>query len=221
MTEITDAVDWITRRWPHLQESRLKGTPRPWRQQTLTPQQRAAADRAAREELDRNGGRALGESPAPVHLDAVDLSQLIIKRTSRIAADVATDLGHQQALTALIRHRPDNPSEALIYTRHWADKSTDEIRQSVLSELLHLRDLMGAHFQEILDGQHLEAYCPWCDRTQMYVRLIGPEATREPVIICQSGQCNPPQDQCGTWYHGNPAWPFHEWAWLADRISTS
>ena len=38
------------------------------------------------------------------------------------------------------------------------------------------------------------------------------------AVVCWNPLCTPPDDQVGTWYRGRPAWPWHEWEWLADRL---
>jgi hypothetical protein len=85
----------------------------------------------------------------------------------------------------------------------------------------------------ILDGQLLDALCPWCDgrtdrhptggaRTLRVHVLHRRDQPDTPVVACEGGHCQPSSadasgDPADRW-HGHPTWPQHEWEWLAARI---
>lgn len=202
-----DDARWITARWEDLAETRLPGTPRPWRQtatpRTTDPEVRARA--------------ALAHAPAPLDLDTLDLMDRIIRTVRQLALAVAAELGHARIQDRIARHRADHPGEYLVYlARHHA--STEErTREHLEARLRSIRDRMTEQFAERSDGQYLRADCPSCRRPGLRIRLIGPEHALQPVIVCEHDGCNPTTGMCGTWWRGHPAWPFHEWEWL-DRI---
>src|SRR5690606_8165485 len=108
---VTADAAWLLETLPLLAETRIKGTPRPWREPNLTPQQRAELDARARAERHRRpptppGLRHLltvdiaptGEHPAPLHIDVLDLLDAITKAALACAVDTATEHGHLAAL---------------------------------------------------------------------------------------------------------------------------
>jgi hypothetical protein len=38
------------------------------------------------------------------------------------------------------------------------------------------------------------------------------------AVVCWNPLCQPDDESCGTRYRGRPAWPWHEWEWLAKRL---
>lgn len=201
---------WIADAWPALHESRLKGTPRRWRQTDLTPEQRAALAVEHQAEKRAAGAPAGADSPAPLHLDVLDLL-VDIDDTSRYGARII------QAHT--LDDPPTNTIGRLNYitvNAHTLDPNDDDTRR-IEQQLRNHRAAITKQWAEVVDGQRLKASCPWCQHHALYFRAIGPELQTEIVIRCESGTCNP-GDDAGVWHQGKPCWPFHEWAWLANRI---
>lgn len=175
---------------PHLREllraSLHKGTPRPQRTAPATPPDvLAARDATAHTERLERAGTALGEHPAPLHVDVLDL------------------LGELDQLP-------------------YEQRAVDDWRRRAAAAL-------GL----ILDGQLLDALCPWCDgRTDRHpvggARTLRVHVMHDahrgdtPVVACEGGHCEPSSadasdDPADRW-HGHPTWPQHEWEWLAARI---
>ena len=202
---------WIADAWPALHESRLKGTPRRWRQTELTPEQRAEIDQRHRTEKAANGAPAGADSPAPLHLDVLDLL-VAIDHTSRYGARII------QAHT--LNDPPTNTIGRLNYittNAHLLDPADQDTRH-IEQQLRNHRAAITNQWAEVVHGQRLKTGCPWCGHHALYFRAIGPEHQNEIVVRCESGGCNPTDTDCGVWYGGKPCWPFHEWSWLANRI---
>lgn len=204
----TDAA-WIADAWPALNESRLKGTPRRWHETELTTQQRAQREAQHRAEKRAAGAPAGADSPAPLHLDVLDLMQDIARTTRH-----TTRLIQAGNLTT----PPTNTNDQLRYIAAHAHTLDDDPHTHHAAQQMHNhRQHINRQWAQVVDGQRLKAGCPWCRQHALYFRSIGPEHSAEMVIRCESGVCNP-QEDAGTWYGGKPCWPFHEWAWLATRI---
>lgn len=87
-----------------------------------------------------------------------------------------------------------------------------------------------------LDGQLLDALCPWCEgRTARHpvggartlrVRIVPDRRDPQqavPVVICEGDNCSP-SDASAAYderWHGHPTWPQHEWEWLAAQIDAA
>lgn len=220
MTTAQDNLDWIHGRWTYLTVARLKGTHRPWREPTLTAEQRAQLDAQARAEKQERGAFVLGESPAPVHLDTLDKLQDIAHKLRRLALAVDLETGIvTPALHAQTDYR--NVPAIIDYLQHQLPHTSEAAQDTARRVTARIRADMAHDFAEVFDGKRLKADCPWCRQPALYIRLIGPEHARSPVIACQSGTCEPPAADCGTWWRGRPAWPAHEWDWLARRLNHS
>lgn len=207
-------INWIIERWPHLEASRLKGTPRPWKQPTLTPEQRNELDRQAHAEKTERGAFVLGESPAPIHIDVLDKMHAYARKLKRLAILVSMELKHNIG----VQRYPHVPS-LLLYIRGHIPKVSNDLFNTIRKVTAEVRAGMAAHFTEVFDGQRLKADCPWCHQPKLFIRLVGPEHNPQPVVVCESGVCEPPSADCGKFYRGQPAWPFYEWEWLSNRIN--
>jgi hypothetical protein len=208
---IDDDIDWITHRWEHLTTSRYLGTPRPWRQQPRhhhTPTARIAL----------LAPPTLTALPDPLHLDIHDLINHILRKTRHLATLTATELHHPPVLAYLQHHRSTDPAEELHYVQRHHHNVTDNTQTANEHTITRIRTRMTEAFAEILDGQTLDADCPWCGKPLLRIRLIGPPTQQQPVVVCEYAGCNPQPAECGKWWRGHPAWPFHEWEWLAARI---
>lgn len=218
MRSAVEDLDWIHTRWSDLHATRIRGTPKPWREPTITPEQRGRLDALARVEKIERGAFTLGESPAPIHLDAFDRAVDLTTTMAKLARAVATELGHHAVLIRAATHRYTDPLSLITYLRnHFADVSFD-VGVEIQEEAARIRGGLSHHFNEPVDGQRLKAECPWCEHTELYVRIIGPEHRPEPVIRCESKVCEPEQDDCGIWHRSMPAWAYLDWAWLAQQI---
>lgn len=220
MTEspINTNLDWIYKRWTDLHATRIRGTPLPWRQPTITPEQRARLDALARIEKQERGAFTLGESPAPIHLDAFDRANDLTRTMAALARLIATELGHQAMLIRAALHKYNDPLLLITYVRNHWEQCGAETGETVEEEAARLRAGLARHFSEVDDGQHLATLCPYCDQDKLFVRKIGRKDNPDAVIRCESGTCEPGEQYCGTWHRNLPAWPMHEWDWLAGQI---
>lgn len=201
---------WIHDAFPALHESRLKGTPRRWRQTDLTPQQLQALDAEHRDQKRAAGAPAGADSQAPLHLDVLVLLTSI-ESTASYAARIIQAGYHVDA--------PRTPMEQLAYIANYAHTldPADQDTQEIHRQLQQHRGATTRKWAEVTDGQRLKAACPWCQGHNLYFRDISPGIQAEVVVRCESGACNP-GDDAGIYHHGNPCWPYTEWAWLANRI---
>jgi hypothetical protein len=205
---IEENAGWIVERWEHLTDSRYIGTPRPWRQ----PQRRRSSSQ------DQPAMFSTTPIPAPLHLDTHDLINEVLRKIRHLAVSTAVECGHDTVLSYLEHHRTEEPSEELDYiVRHFLVTS-EEAQKYTDHTIGRIRARMAEEFAEILDGQSLVGDCPWCHQQELVIRLIGPPGAQQPVVLCENGGCNPPASECGKWYKGQPAWPLHEWEWLAARM---
>jgi hypothetical protein len=233
---------WVVTYWPDLEDSRLHGTPAPWRRPQLTAEQREERDQAAwLERLERTGD-APGDAPAPVRVPVLDtLTDLL--------AD-AVDLADELAAAVGCPELPP-PSSGLADARPYL-----EFAAARLAEVAGDVELGGWAFGRtramvattarslalLFDGQALDVECPWCRgvtaespaggaKTWRVRDLFGGRACRhgQPdrrfcdqcdqliVIVCEN-DCEPPSRSVGTWWHGMPCWPVQEWEWLSVQI---
>lgn len=209
---------WLTTALQPLHDSRLKGTPRPWKQPDLTPEQQARLDAQARQEKAANPAN-IGESPAPLHLDVLDLQQQITRTAQQTAHAIATALQHELHAVHYQRPNKTNPTTTLAYiAEHAQTAGTQTDLTQHANQLRHLRQQTARHFAEIVDGQRLKATCPWCNHDRLKFRLLGNPTAPEIIVRCEAPNCQPPAEDCGTYHKGRPCWPLHEWEWLAGRI---
>lgn len=213
MTTRTDPWTRVAHLWPLLATTRFPGTKRPWRPGDLTPAQRAqreAADHAER----RMAEVFLGASPAPLHLDVLDTLNDLHARLWTTASELGMRLSETSFRSSL-----DDPRRLLEWCRKTARSQPDGIPVDAAAwDMLHIIEhALG----EIWDGQALTADCPWCHNLSIvaepswYVRILP---GRMPAIVCESGICEPSEQDAGTWWRGKPAWPLWEWSWLAQRL---
>lgn len=222
---VIDDLEWVAAYWPDLVEARLPGTARPWRQPHLTPQQRAERDHAAWVERLERTGEAIGEAPAPLDLGVLDTITGILAEAVEFAAAAAAYAGAPQLpppSTAVADARP--------YLRFLAEQIpalpdpeafADHIAPAVSRWVRRIaRTLALVH-----DGQALAVVCPWCRGVTPETPAGGAYTWRvrhlpgdEIAIVCESGSCEPPNRDVGTWWRGMPVWPLREWDWLARRL---
>lgn len=218
-------LEWVAAYWPDLVEARLPGTARPWRQPRLTREQRAELDEAARRERLERSPDAPGEAPAPLDLGVLDTITGILAEAVEFAAAAAAYAGAPQLpppstaladarpyLRFLIEQIPALPDPEA-FADHIALTAARWVRQIA-------RTLALVH-----DGQALAVVCPWCRGVTPQTPAGGSYTWRvrhlpgdEIAIVCESGSCEPPSRDVGTWWRGMPVWPLREWDWLARRL---
>lgn len=207
-------IEWIIRYWPNFMDSRLIGTPRPWKQPTISPERQAELDAEARDEKLEHGAFVLGESEAPLHLDVLDKAHTLARRIQDVALELSDQIGSN-----LARHQYPDMVPLLWYINGHMGKAGNELWNKIRRETADVRAVIAGHFGSVYNGQRLKTECPWCCKEQLFIRLIGPEHDTQPVVVCESGVCEPEDADCGKSYRGNPCWPFYEWEWLANRLN--
>lgn len=218
MRTAVEDLDWIHGRWSDLRASLHRGTPKHWKEPTLTTEQRGQLDAQARTEKIERGAFTLGESPAPVHLDALDREIDLTRTMKKLARAIATELGHRAMFVKVATRHYYDPLNLITYVRNHFNQVAAEVGEEVQEEAARIRAGLMHHFSEMGEGQRLKTDCPYCDQPTLYVRTIGAEGNSQPVIRCESGICEPDQAHCGSRHRGLPIWPQHEWEWLAKEI---
>ncbi|GAA2298426.1 hypothetical protein GCM10010402_66310 [Actinomadura luteofluorescens] len=208
---------------PLLALLRDPSTSRPWREVVLDPWARAElADEARAELADRNED-APGEHRDAARADVLDALSGVLWRAQDLAAYVLRAVYHP----ALPEAGPAaDPRPYLRAAREYLPRAVTswangkdfayfaaDRAAAMLTDLQHALALVA-------DGHTVKAHCPWCHGglTGGYtwrVRVI----VDEPSIVCESGVCNPPSKDVGTWWRGVPVWRFPDWPWLARRLA--
>lgn len=226
-------LEWVIAYWPDLTESRLPGTARPWRQPEMSPEQRAERDHAARIERQERAAFALAETPAPVDVGVLDLLASLLWDADTIHEHVAQAAGIE---------RLDPPSTAfadarpyLEYAAKWLPAIPYDLAAGdipVVDEVARLARGMKQQIAHALcllyDGQRLDVECPWCSGRTEAAPVGGAKTWRVRelpgdlvAIVCESGTCEPPSKDVGTWWRGRPCWPVSEWDWLAKQVTAA
>lgn len=224
MTRVPGLHDllWLAERAHDLADARLRGSARPWQQPAdLNPEQREQRDEHARAERADRNHHALAEAPAPLHLDVLDLLVDLLATADDLAERVAQAAGVDRLGPAASHTADPEP-----YLRHAAGhlvmayEADPQLARYVEEEAGRLRYEVAKALGEFVYGQRLMAICPWCHGGMMrsYTWRVR-EVQGEAAVVCESGVCQPPEADCGTWHRGNPAWPLsREGSWLADRV---
>lgn len=211
--------------YPDLVEARLKGTPRPWREPTMSTEQRAAADRLAREErLERD--YCPGERPAPLHIDVLDVLVDLLCVADETHEHVAQTAGVERLPYASSAFADPTPYLAFIRQHITAATEADPGMATVVEDnFRHLIQDVTSALALLRDGQTLKAPCFVCGGKTPETPVGGAFTLRvttlpdeTPAVVCRNPLCAPSEQDCGTWHRGAPAWPLQEWPWLADRI---
>jgi hypothetical protein len=237
----------IAEYWPGLAETRIPGTPPPYRVNPLTADQRAQLDHQARQERVDRDGLAPGEHPDAVRPEVLDLlASLLID---------AVDLAEHVSLAARAPVLPPPPT-AFADPTPYLTRAADYLPEAVAAwtngpdlaawvarTARHMLNEMGRALALVYDGQQLRMICPWCagrtetapiggEYTWRVRDLLGtlrcehghpdrqacPSCPQHIAIVCESGTCEPPSRDVTTWWRGHPAWPIYEWDWLAKRV---
>jgi hypothetical protein len=217
---VADDLKWVAAYWEDLTESRLPGTPRPWRHHDLNTDQRMERDRQAWQERLERSHVAPGEHPAPLDLGVLDTMLDVLVRADDLAAAVAEHAGLSPLPSPGLGQLDARP-----YLEFAAQHMTDDltrhaapIARTMVAQVAHALALT-------FDGQRLDVECPWCRgitpdqpaggaRTWRVRELPGNLV----AIVCEN-LCEPPSKDVGTWWRGCPVWPLSEWDWLAKRVA--
>ncbi|WP_433465720.1 hypothetical protein [Spirillospora sp. CA-128828] len=233
--------------WPGLVATRLPDVVRPYQPPTITPEQRAELDYEARLERAERVGEAPGEHIDAARPDVLDLLFELIDTAEDLAAHVSRAawlpvLPPPAGVLADARPFLERTARYLPAAAvGWANG--DELVWWVARTARQMLVQAGRALALTHDGQRLDAVCPWCQgRTEtapvggaktwrvrdllaaqrcehdQIERLTCVRCPQLIAIVCESGTCEPPSKDVGTWWRGRPAWPIEEWDWLARRL---
>lgn len=207
---------------PLLALLRDPSTRRPWREVQLDPYRRAELDDEARAEQADRTEDAPGEHRDAARADVLDVLSGVLWR--------AEDLAHHLSRAARVEPLAAAPADG--DPRPYLERARETLVPAVLGwtngkDIAYwAADQAGAMLADLaaalalnVDGHLVKALCPWCRGglagayTWRVRILVG-----EPVIVCESGTCNPPSKDVSTLWKGCPVWRFHDWEWLAKRL---
>lgn len=242
---LTDLA-FVTDHWNDLLEARQPGTPRPWRQALLDPERRTAMAARDRDERTNRDPDAPGFTSAPEHVDVLDVLVDTWTTLDELTATISPDWRRTRPGRAIPRtaaeHGPDRLTDIhpmADFIRLWlpeTDTDPDKLAR-ITRQLAALTTEITRVLGLIRAGQLLTgATCPWCrgvtphhpagGATTLRVEEIParpanqyrPAVEAVPVVVCWNPLCEPSDADCGTRWRGRPAWPWHEWDWLAKRL---
>lgn len=218
LTDLATVTDLI----PFLALLRDPAARRPWREVHLDPYARAEADAQAREERAERVEIAPGEHTDAARADVLDLLSGVLWRAESLAEHLSR-AAWCPALPAAPADGDPRPylarARACLVTAVTGWANGDEIAWwAADTAAAMLADLASALALNVA-GHVVKAVCPWCKgglsrEWTWRVRIL----VDEPAIVCESGVCNPPARDAGTWWRGQPAWRFRDWDWLAARL---
>ncbi|MEV0830090.1 hypothetical protein [Nonomuraea rubra] len=84
---------WVVAYWPDLLDSRLHGTPAPWRRPELSAEQREERDHDAWLERLERSEFAVGAAPAPVRVPVLDTLTDLLADAVDLADELAVAVG--------------------------------------------------------------------------------------------------------------------------------
>jgi hypothetical protein len=231
LTTALDALRVVHDRWPDLENARIKGTRRPRlsMRRTMTSQARAEMDARARVERVEADDYAPGFSPAPLHVDVLDVMAGILMAADVLHGQVAQELGHDRLDAAPSAYADARPY--LAYVIELLPHCGPALREEAITKAETMQASLLLTLGEVFDGQELDAVCPFCmGRTferlageiTMRIRIV--ESRTDPdawefLVVCENPTtCQPFSNEVDLWHEGKPAWRMQRWAWLAERL---
>lgn len=229
MSTTTDFVigdlEWVIAYWPDLVEARLPmSTPRPWRQPQLSPEAKARRDFEARIDWAFRNPLALGTSPAPVDVAVLQTALDILVDADDLAAAIAPEVMCPVLPPPGPGQLDARPYLAFVVANLAA---APHMVDGVASVARSMYDRAARALGMAYDGQALTVICPWCGGRTPETPAGGAPTWRvmvlpgDQVAIVCTGQCEPPLDQVGTWWLGQPCWPLAQWGWLAKHVMSA
>ena len=220
-----DLADLIqTTGW--LAVSLMPGTARPWRAPSITDERRNEMDALAKAERHERTDIAPGDSPDPYNFGVADLLVEILMCSDLMAEQVAQDAGWDRLPHASSSYA--DPTPFLRYVEVILNAGVEVETCAYISEVCAPLVKAGAQMCGIFaDGQLLAGLCPWCGGKSSRTPVGGSPTLRVhtgaagALIVCEGGMCEPPSADVGMHWRGFPAWPVHEWSWLANRLERS
>ena len=219
-------LEFAARHYADIVDGKIPGTRKPWHEPTMRPEDRAERDRQARLERAERGEYALSESRAPLDLTMMDAAADILARADMLAEQIAGWAGIDRLDHACSVF--DDAAPYLRFAAMWADQAIEacpDVLEFVVDEARELMRATSRVLGMVYDGQTLKASCVWCRGVDPQNPAGGGLTLRVQslpgglvAVVCLNPGCDPSEADCGTRWHGHPAWPIHEWEWLAQRI---
>ncbi|WP_067184563.1 hypothetical protein [Microtetraspora niveoalba] len=225
-SEVADDFASAAVYWLDFLEARFPGTPRPSHPRVLTREDRARRDELARVERAERVLVMPGEHPAPLHLDVSQAADELAEWAYWCAVRVAE---------AIMRPVPAPPQgledvqQVLDFAARLiveADFVCAGLAEELASTARWIAESIYHHLHLRPDGQVITVICPWCKGITEDEPLGGAYTWRVRVlpgdqvaIVCESGSCEPPLREVGTWWGGRPCWPLPDWGRLARFIA--
>lgn len=208
---------WLAEHADDLAEARFRGTPRPWRQvdeDATTAEQHRQRD--ALERAERTG-MAIGEHPAPLHLDVLDVMVELLATADDLAERVAQCVGADRLPPASSSMASSEPYLRLAAAHLRAVSDTDPgLLDYIAEHAARLRSQVTSSLALLATGQRLSAACPWCHTDRALVVREGRDG--EALVVCESDVCEPGDGNVALWHGTRPAWTVRWWPWLAEMI---
>lgn len=246
---VLEQIDYLEEAWPQLVTLGIGASTT--RRRLPAGRRRSDAalervDREARIEAEERSQPgwvpAISHPSVPVDVTMLDLLAMLVSVAEDLAATVTQTAGVERPSHAT--SAVEDPRPYLRTARAWltaAQEADDRTVPWATGELTPVVRAAATALGEIVDGQVLDALCPWCGgRTERHpmggqrtlVVDAGPTAvtTQQPApeprpgdvgwprIVCHGLNCTPPASACGAQVHGQPAWPEREWDWLAKQL---
>ncbi|MHB1063542.1 MAG: hypothetical protein ACYC1Z_03450 [Georgenia sp.] len=243
---VDDQLDYLEQTWPELVTTGVipgsrRVLPSSRRRRSAEAVKQAAIDDAL-DMLERGKpGWVPGAArqPAPVDLDMLDTLAVVVSTTEDLVATITQTAGVERPVH--VESVYEDPRPYLRTARAWltAAQEADDRTVPWADDLLRpVVRKVATMLGEIVDGQVLDALCPWCtgrsekrptggDRTLVvHAPAVTSTASRSgragaddgPVVVCHGTNCTPPSSSVGTWIGEQPAWPEREWDWLAKQL---
>ncbi len=227
---LRERFDWL--------EVNITTTSRVYRAPTLSPEQRAEMDAAAKRERHERVDIAPGDSPDPYRFDVTDLRDLILVTSDGIAASV---IGHARGAAVLRKRRawPQDMPDAswgdhagvwLVVAAHHLEQAAEadpDLPWRVLRKCTQLVMRADSLLGNVLDGHVIPRPCPFCDGRTAHTPTGGAHTLRirlaegteaiddDTLIVCEGGRCEPGQGMYWKLHRGHPAWLLlNEYEWL-------
>lgn len=247
--QVIEHLDYLEETWPDLVTI---GVERGTRRRMPSPRRGRSDEAAQREAMAEAAERRQpgwvpgpGARPVPIDVDMLDLIVLVVSTAEDLGTTITQVAGVERPAPAASSWEDPRPylrsARAWLTAAHDVDAETVPWAARLLAPVVRR---VASAVGEILDGQVLDALCPWCggrtDRdpnggARTLVVHVGagattgarPETTEPgatkaegPLIVCHGSECSPPESACGRRWREQPAWPEREWDWLAKQLVT-
>lgn len=208
-------LTWLTHTWPQLLECRLKGTWRYWiGGSTVHNTTHGPAD-----------DPSVAGAPAPLYLDVYDAACEVNSWADETSDAAAQLLGVDRPALAFNSTEGgwSDPTGRLAFiadnlaaVARQEESFAQDISHEAAAHAHRAATLMGL----IVDGQILDADCPYCHKRRVLKNIDTPDG---PTIVCLSDVCRDQEDSTGhRRLYGRRSWRYPDgWVQLAKMLEES